>query len=56
MTHVIKEKQKNNITIFSERRQDLENHFLLLMFSLLLEETHQLLSDVGGGKLLFAGL
>lgn len=45
-----------HVTVFCERRQDLKYHLLLLVLRLFLEQTHQLLGDVGGGKLLFAGL
>lgn len=46
----------DNVTIFSKWSQNFKDHLLLLVFCLLLEETHQLLSNVGGCKLLFAGL
>lgn len=48
--------RKNDLTVFCKWRQNLKDHFLLLVFRLFLEETHQLLCYVGGGKLLFAGL
>lgn len=48
--------RKSDLTVFCKWSQDLKDHFLLLVFRLLLEETHQLLCYVGGGKLLFAGL
>lgn len=51
-----KRKKKWHITIFCQRSQNLKNHFLLLMLRLFLEELNQLLSYVGGGKLLLAGL
>lgn len=47
---------QQNLTVFCEWSQNLEDHLFLLVLRLLLEETHQLLRDVGGGKLLFAGL
>lgn len=49
-------KKKKHITIFCKWSQDLKNHFLLLVLRLFLEKTNQLLCNVGGGKLLFAGL
>lgn len=48
--------RKYDLTVFCKWRQNLKDHFLLLVFRLFLEETHQLLRYVGGGKLLFAGL
>ena len=54
---MIQNKNKNTkITIFCKWSQNLKDHLLLLVLCLLLEKPHQLLSDTGGGKLLFAGL
>lgn len=49
-------KEKESVTIFCKWSQNFKDHFLLLVLHLFLEKMHQFLSNIGGCKLLFAGL